>query len=149
MKKDGMGRNLKDLASDERGFTLIEIIVVVIIMGLLSALVAPRFFSKVEQSNVKASYAQIELIGVALDMYKLDTGSYPSESEGLEALRTVPSGVRGWDGPYLKKEIPKDSWGNPFVYVYPGKHGDYDLYSYGKDGMEGGSGKDEDVVSWK
>ena len=136
--------------SDERGFTLIEIIVVVIIIGLLATLVAPRFFGKVEQSKVKTTYAQIELLGAALDMYRLDVGEYPTTAQGLEALRTRPSSVGSeWNGPYLKKEIPVDAWGRPFKYTSPGEHGDYDLVSLGADGMEGGEGKNRDIVSWK
>jgi len=135
---------------DEKGFTLIEIIVVVIIIGLLATLVAPRFFGKVEQSKVKTTYAQIELLGAALDMYRLDTGEYPATSEGLAALREEPSGAgNGWDGPYLKKELPVDAWGRPYIYTSPGKHGDYDLISLGADGLEGGEGKNGDIVSWK
>jgi len=135
---------------DEKGFTLIEIIVVVIIIGLLAALVAPRFFGKVEQSKVKTTYAQIELLGAALDMYRLDTGEYPATSDGLAALREEPSGAgNGWDGPYLKKELPVDAWGRPYIYTSPGKHGDYDLISLGADGLEGGEGKNGDIVSWK
>ncbi len=136
--------------SDERGFTLIEIIVVVIIIGLLATLVAPRFFGKVEQSKVKTTYAQIELLGAALDMYRLDIGEYPTTSEGLIALRKKPAAVEaGWNGPYLKKELPVDAWGHDFQYTSPGKHGDYDLISLGADGMEGGEGKNKDIVSWK
>ncbi len=136
--------------SDERGFTLIEIIVVVIIIGLLATLVAPKFFGKVEQSKVKTTYAQIELLGAALDMYRLDIGEYPTTAEGLEALRKKPAGVEsGWNGPYLKKELPVDAWGHPYKYTSPGRHGDYDLVSLGADGMEGGEGKNRDIVSWK
>jgi len=135
---------------DEKGFTLIEIIVVVIIIGLLAALVAPRFFGKVEQSKVKTTYAQIELLGAALDMYRLDMGEYPATSDGLAALREAPSGAgNGWNGPYLKKELPVDAWGRPYIYTSPGKHGDYDLISLGADGLEGGEGKNGDIVSWK
>ncbi len=135
---------------DEKGFTLIEIIVVVIIIGLLATLVAPRFFGKVEQSKIKTTYAQIELLGAALDMYRLDTGEYPTTSDGLDVLRVKPSNVEnGWDGPYLKKELPKDAWGHYFQYTSPGKHGEYDLISLGADGVEGGDGKNKDIVSWK
>ncbi len=135
---------------DESGFTLIEIIVVVIIIGLLATLVAPRFFGKVEQSKIKTTYAQIELLGAALDMYRLDIGEYPTTSDGLDALRTKPGSVEsGWNGPYLKKELPVDAWGRPYLYTSPGKHGDYDLVSLGADGQEGGEGKNRDIVSWR
>jgi len=146
IKKSGISKGL----ADESGFTLIEIIVVVIIIGLLATLVAPRFFGKVEQSKIKTTYAQIELLGAALDMYRLDIGEYPTSSEGLNALREKPSGVdQGWDGPYLKKELPKDAWGHLYQYTSPGKHGDYDLISLGADGLEGGEGKNKEIVSWK
>lgn len=145
-----MGSFVKGRLRREDGFTLIEIIVVVIIIGLLATLVAPRFFGKVEQSKVKTTYAQIELLGAALDMYRLDVGDYPDTSQGLSALRVKPSSVnRGWDGPYLKKELPVDAWGNDYVYTSPGKHGDYDLVSLGADALEGGEGKAMDIVSWK
>jgi len=151
-KKKNMqsGSYLRDRLRSESGFTLIEIIVVVIIIGLLATLVAPKFFGKVDQSRVKTSYAQIELLGAALDMYRLDTGNYPDTHEGLEALLIKPSSVQsGWEGPYLKKELPVDAWGNAYVYTSPGKHGDYDLVSLGADALDGGEGKNADIVSWK
>jgi len=131
------------------GFTLIELVVVVIIIGLLAALVVPRLFGKVEKSKQQAAAAQIELFGAALDQFRLDTGRYPSSTDGLEALRTRPGGVERWDGPYLKKEIPKDPWGHPYVYTSPGSHGDYDIVSYGDDGVQGGEGDKQDIVSWR
>lgn len=136
-------------SKDCRGFTLIEIIVVVIIIGLLAALVAPRFLGKVEQSRLKAAQAQIELFGLALDHFRLDTGRYPTTSEGLKALRNRPAGVEKWEGPYLKKEIPQDPWRHDYIYVSPGTHGDYDIFSYGADGVPGGEGNKQDIVSWK
>jgi general secretion pathway protein G len=132
------------------GFTLIELMVVMIILGLLAALVAPKMFGRVGQAKQKAAAAQIELFGTALDSFRLDVGRYPTTSEGLEALIVRPSGVESWNGPYLKKqEIPLDPWGHPYHYESPGSHGDYDLYSYGRDGVEGGEGEDADIVSWK
>ena len=133
----------------ENGFTLIEIMVVVIIIGLLAALVGPRLFGKVSSAKQKAAKAQIELFGTALDTFRLDVGRYPTTQEGLKALREQPSGVEGWQGPYLPKEIPLDPWGRPYVFKSPGEHGDYDLISYGRDGVQGGEGEDEDIVSWK
>ncbi|MGQ9637443.1 MAG: type II secretion system major pseudopilin GspG [Thermodesulfobacteriota bacterium] len=132
-----------------RGFTLVEILVVIIIIGLLAALVGPRLFGKVGVAKQKAAKAQIELFGTALDAFRLDIGRYPTTEEGLKALREKPSDVEKWDGPYIPKEIPLDPWGRPYVYRSPGEHGEYDLISYGRDGVEGGQGEDEDIVSWK
>ena len=133
----------------ENGFTLIEILVVMIIIGLLAALVGPRFFGKGSTAKLGAAKAQIELFGTALDTFRLDVGKYPTTEEGLKALREKPSGVEGWNGPYLPKEIPLDPWKRPYIYKSPGEHGDYDLISHGLDGTEGGEGENQDVVSWK
>ncbi len=134
----------------KKGFTLIELMVVMIILGLLATLVVPRMLGHIPKAKIQAAYAQIELFGTALDSFSLDVGRYPTSSEGLEALITQPSGADGWNGPYLKKnEIPNDPWENPYIYVSPGNNGDYDLYSYGADETEGGEGKDQDIVSWK
>ena len=133
----------------EKGFTLFEILVVVIIIGLLAALVGPRLFGKVSTAKQKATKAQIELFGTALDTYRLDVGRYPTTEEGLKVLREKPSGVEGWQGPYLPKEIPTDPWNRAYVYKSPGEHGDYDLISYGLDGAEGGEAENLDIVSWK
>jgi general secretion pathway protein G len=133
----------------ECGFTLIEILIVIIIIGMLAALVGPKLFGKVSAAKLKAAKAQIELFGTALDAFRLDVGRYPTTEEGLKALREMPSGVTGWQGPYLPKEIPADPWARAYVYKSPGDHGDYDLFSYGLDGSEGGQGENQDVVSWK
>lgn len=138
---------MRILRSD-KGFTLVELLVVMVIIGLLAALVAPKLFPKLGKGKQAAAKAQIELIGQALDHYRLDTGSYPTTEQGLNALITNP-GVEKWQGPYLKKGVPLDPWGKPYIYQYPGTHGDYDLYSYGRDGKPGGDGEDEDVVSWQ
>jgi len=106
-------------------------------------------FGKVDESRQRSAKAQISLFETALDTYRLDTGKYPTTDDGLEALRTKPSGVERWDGPYLNKEVPKDPWGNEYVYQSPGEHGDYDLTSYGADGSPGGEGSDMDIVNWK
>ena len=139
----------KGIGRRERGFTLVEILVVIIIIGLLAALVGPKLFGKVSMAKLKASKAQIELFGTALDALRLDVGRYPTSEEGLKALREKPSGMDNWQGPYLPKEIPADPWGKQYIYKAPGEHGDYDLMSYGLDGAPGGEGENQDVVSWK
>ena len=120
-----------------------------VIIGLLAALVAPRFIRQEEKAKLKATKAQIELLGTALDTLRLDAGRYPTTQEGLEALRTRPSGLDKWDGPYLKKEVPLDPWGRPYVYRSPSEHGPYDLVSYGADGAPGGEADNADITSWE
>jgi general secretion pathway protein G len=134
---------------NNNGFTLIELLVVMIIIGLLAALVGPRFIRQEEKAKVKAAKAQIELLSTALDTFRLDVGRYPTSQEGLEALRTQPGGVERWDGPYLKKEVPTDPWGKPYVYKSPGDHGPFDILSYGADGTAGGDGDNRDITSWE
>jgi len=131
------------------GFTLIELLVVVIIIGLLATLVAPKFFNKLSMSKQKTAKAQIELLGTALDEFRLDNGRYPTTDEGLNALREKPAGMETWTGPYLPKPVPKDPWGRDYIYRSPGEHGEYDLMSLGRDGREGGEGEDADIVSWQ
>src|ERR1051325_572206 len=131
------------------GFTLVELLVVMIIIGLLAALVGPRFIRQEEKAKVKAARAQIELLSTALDTFRLDVGRYPSSQEGLEALRTQPGGIERWDGPYLKKDVPVDPWGKAYVYKSPGDHGPFDVLSYGADGAPGGDGDNRDIASWE
>lgn len=133
----------------EKGFTLIEVLIVMVILGLLAALVGPRMFGKVGKSKQKAAKAQIALFETTLDTYRLDMGRYPTEEEGLAALREKPDEAENWDGPYLAKEIPLDPWGTPYVYVSPGEHGDYDIISLGADKEPGGEGENIDIVNWK
>lgn len=133
----------------QRGFTLIEILIVMVIIGLLAALVGPRMFGKVGKSKQKAAKAQISMFETALDTYRLDVGKYPTTDMGLEALRIKPDDLEKWDGPYLPKEIPMDPWGHPYEYRSPSEHGDYEIVSYGGDGSPGGEEEDMDITSWQ
>jgi general secretion pathway protein G len=130
------------------GFTLLELLVVMVIIGLLAGYVAPRFFAQVGKSEVKVAMAQLDALEKALDQYRLDVGKYPTTEQGLGALNEKPAGEAKWAGHYLKKAVPPDPWGRPYVYKKPGEHGEYDLLSYGKDGQPGGSGEDADITSW-
>jgi len=132
----------------QRGFTLLELLVVMVIIGLLVGYVGPKYFSQIGKSEIKATRAQIDSLEKALDQYRLDVGRYPSTEQGLSALMTQPSGEARWQGPYLKKAIPPDSWGKPYQYKFPGEHGEFDLMSFGKDGQPGGSGEDADITNW-
>ena len=132
----------------EAGFTLIELLVVIIVLGLLVGLVGPRLFGRVGQSKQAAARAQIELLGAALDQYRLDVGGYPNSGQGLDALQRNPN-APNWNGPYLKKAVPKDPWGNAYKYrCCPGQNGEYDLWSEGSDGAPGGEGEAADITSW-
>src|SRR5664279_6484788 len=115
-----------------RGFTLLELLVVMVIIGLLAGYVGPKYFAQIGKSEVKATRAQIDGLGKAIDQFRLDVGRYPNTEEGLGSLITRPSNLAKWDGPYLSKSVPLDPWGNPYIYKSPGGHGDYDLISYGK-----------------
>ena len=130
-------RNKRNLLNS-RGFTLIELMVVMVIIALLAALVAPKFFGQADKARQQDAQAQIELLGQALDLYRLEKHKYPTTDEGLAALK-----------PYLKKNLPKDPWGNDYVYTSPGQNGDYDLVSLGADNAEGGEDNNKDIVSWQ
>lgn len=132
----------------QSGFTLLELLVVMVIIGLLAGYVAPRYFNQVGKSQVKAAKAQIDAFEKALEAYRLDVGAYPTSEQGLAALRVAPSGARKWQGPYLAKAVPPDPWGNPYTYKHPGDHGDLDLYSLGRDGKPGGQNEDADIGNW-
>jgi len=145
------GIHMSELARrhrSSRGFSLIELLIVMVIIGLLAALVGPMLFSKVSSSKLKAAKAQIVNFGTALDSYRLDVGTYPTTQQGLAALRAKPEGADNWDGPYLKMDVPPDPWNRPYNYKAPGDHGDYDILSYGLDGQAGGEGENADVTSW-
>lgn len=130
-------------------FTLIELLVVIVIISLLSSLVAPKFFNKVDNAKIKTTKAQIELLGTALDSFRLDAGRYPTTEEGLEILWAKRSDIRGWNGPYLPKAVEEDAWNNPYEYKMPGEDGDpYVLVSLGADGKSGGSDDDADISIW-
>ena len=130
------------------GFTLLELLVVVVIIGLLASYVAPRFFAQVGKSETKVAQAQIDALEKALHQYRLDNGRYPTTEMGLSALLVKPASAAKWAGPYMAKAIPPDPWGTPYFYKSPGEHGDFDIYSYGKDGRPGGTGDDADVTNW-
>ncbi len=133
----------------QSGFTLIELLVVMIILGLLATLVGPRIFKNVSKSKQKTARTQISLFENSIAQYKLDIGHFPSSDEGLAALRTRPSGLDKWDGPYITKKIPKDPWGKEYVYTAPGNDGRaYEIVSYGLDGSPGGEGENKDITSW-
>lgn len=130
------------------GFTLLELLVVMVIIGLLAGYVGPKYFAQIGKSEVKTAKAQIDALGKALDQFRLDTGHYPHSEEGLAALFTKPSNEAKWSGPYLQKNVPLDPWGNAYLYKQPGEHGEYDLLSYGKDGQPGGSDEASDITNW-
>ncbi|MEN8142266.1 MAG: type II secretion system major pseudopilin GspG [Thermodesulfobacteriota bacterium] len=134
---------------DNRGFTIMEIMIVIIIIGLMATFAAPQFIKQLGKAERNTAKAQVEMLMTALDAYRLDVGSYPSQQEGLEALVANP-GSDGWLGPYLKKtKIPDDPWGHPYLYQSPGQQGEVDISSLGADNKEGGDGKDADINSWE
>ena len=130
------------------GFTLLELLVVMVIIGLLAGYVGPKYFGQIGKSEIKVARAQLDALEKALDQYRLDTGHYPAPESGLAALIQKPPNEAKWDGPYLKKIVPMDPWGRPYIYKLPGEHGEYDLVSYGKDGQPGGTGEASDIVNW-
>ncbi|WP_425334667.1 type II secretion system major pseudopilin GspG [Paucibacter sediminis] len=134
--------------SQHRGFTLLELLVVMVIIGLLAGYVGPKFFGQIGKSEVKAAKAQIDALQKSLDQYRIDLGHYPSTEQGLQALVVKPADEPRWAGPYLSKAVPKDPWHNEYQYRAPGEHGEYDLLSFGRDGRPGGEGEDADLVSW-
>jgi general secretion pathway protein G len=134
----------------QAGITLIEMLVVVTIIALFAALVVPSMLGKADKARVTTAKAQINSFATALGAYKLDTGTFPTTEMGLQALRIRPENVNQWQGPYLPKDIPADPWGHPYLYKYPGDHGEEpDIVCLGADGQPGGEGINEDIVSWK
>jgi len=132
------------------GFTLMELLVVLAILGLLMSLVGPRVLSQLGGAKTKTAAIQIKDLEQSLEMYKLDVGRFPNTEQGLNALVQKPVDVVGWNGPYLKKSnVPLDPWNRPYTYKYPGEHGEFDIYTYGQDGSPGGEGEDADVGSWE
>lgn len=134
--------------SHDLGFTLLELLVVMVIIGLLAGYVAPRYFDQVGKSEVKVARAQIDAFEKALETYRLDVGHYPATEQGLDALIKAPAGEPKWQGPYLKKAVPPDPWGKPYLYKQPGNHGDFDIQSLGRDGRSGGEAEDADIGNW-
>ena len=130
------------------GFTLLELLVVMVIIGLLASYVGPKYFLQIGKSEIKAARAQIDGFEKALEQYRIDTGRFPSTEQGLQALFVKPGNEAKWGGPYLKKAPPPDAWGQPYQYKSPGEHGEFDLFSYGKDGRAGGSGEGADITNW-
>ncbi|MBT9567375.1 MAG: type II secretion system major pseudopilin GspG [Thiobacillus sp.] len=130
------------------GFTLLELLVVLVILGLLAGYVAPKYFAQIGKSEVKTAQAQIGALEKALDQYRIDTGRYPANEQGLAALTSKPADEAKWAGPYLKKAVPNDPWGKPYQYKMPGEHSEVDIYSLGRDGVAGGSGEDADIGNW-
>jgi general secretion pathway protein G len=143
-----MFKLINNYQRNKKGFTLIEILVVMVMIAMLAALVAPRLFPKLGKGKQSTAKAQIELLGQALDQFRLDVGRYPTTQESLNVLVTN-NNIENWDGPYLKKGLPSDPWGHPYHYQCPGTHGEYDLFSYGRDGTQGGDGEDKDAASWE
>ena len=138
------------LKDRKRGFTLVELLVVIVIIALLSSLVAPKFFGKLDDAKVKTAKTQLGMLATALDAFRLDVGRYPTTEEGLKILWAKKSDIENWSGPYLPKPVTKDSWKHPFLYKSPGSNGeDYDLFSLGADGEVGGTGLNRDISVWE
>ena len=138
--------------NNQRGFSLMELLIVMVILGLIASLVGPKLFGKLGKAQQKTAKTQIEMLMSAMDAFRLDVGRYPTQQEGLSALAANPGtggGLDKWDGPYLKKAVPNDPWGNPYHYRSPGEHGEVDIYSYGQDKQPGGEKENADIGSWE
>jgi general secretion pathway protein G len=143
-----MNRKFTSGRRQQLGFTLLELLVVMVIIGLLASVVAPQYFNQLGKSSAKVAAAQIEAFGQALDQYRIDVGGYPSSEQGLQALRVAPPNSAKWQGPYLKKDVPLDPWGRAYTYRSPGQAAEYELQSLGSDGQPGGQGDASDIRSW-
>jgi general secretion pathway protein G len=140
----------KRVIKEFKGFTLVELLVVMMILGLLAGIVGPQVMKYVGDSKSKTARIQIEDLSASLDLFLLDTGRYPTTDEGLQVLVSAVQGVQNWNGPYLKKQrLPLDPWGHDYIYRYPGEHGAYDLYTLGADNAAGGDGESKDISSWE
>ncbi|WP_338054577.1 type II secretion system major pseudopilin GspG [Seongchinamella unica] len=144
-----MSRHQANRSQRQRGFTLMELLVVLAILGLLMSLVGPQVLNQLGGAKTKTAGIQIKDLEQALEMYKLDVGRFPSTSEGLESLVKKPGNASGWNGPYLKSDVPLDPWNREYNYKYPGEHAEVDIFSYGANGSPGGEGEDADVGNWK
>ena len=143
------GRARRSRARFKAGFTMMELLIVLVIISLLAALVGPMLYKRIKPAKQTVAHAQITNFMSALDTYFIDVGSYPTTQQGLRALRVRPQEGAGWNGPYLTKEIPADPWGHDYVYRAPGRNGGYEILSYGADGREGGTDENQDITSWE
>ena len=148
MTRAKVSKHIK-INNNNNGFSLIELLIVMVILGLLASLVGPQMFGKVGKAKQKSAKAQIALFETALDMYRLDVGKYPTTEMGLESLIKNIGDIKKWDGPYMPKAIPFDPWGNPYHYKCPGEQSDYEVLSYGADEKSGGKGEDLDITNWE
>ena len=146
-RKNGTAR--KEYMEKSQKSHLGTIIIAIIIIGALLAFVIPKYLGRMSGAKGKVAISQIELFGSALDTFRIDVGRYPTTKEGLKVLREKPPEADGWDGPYVQEDIPLDPWGKPYIYRCPGEHDEYDLLSYGEDGVKGGDGENKDIVSWE
>ena len=141
------GNEKRERGDRDAGFTLMELLVVLVIIGLLASLVGPLLYSKINPAKQTIAKGQIRNFTTAIESFWVDTGVFPTTQQGLASLRTDP-GLKNWNGPYLRKEIPDDPWNNPYVYKFPGRDGHFEIISFGADGVEGGIDENEDTTSW-